>query len=285
MRRNLGVLGSTAFILSAALLTGVVMSGCGGNSSSSSTTVVTRPSSSTTQTTTESSTTPAIPSAANGLAAYFAAATDLDQRLKAAAAAANGDIGTNEITISQPIIDAINAADPSVAAREIPAGLPPGVLLPVLTVQSDLTSRFYAFRGFVNAGPGAIPRVNSAPGSMSAADYLLTCLGKGNQAARLFPADMATARTLASKAPPLGPIDPSSQAAADLAIWLHEISGENSGCMNCGGYRVTALAPITWHAVAPLTPGGDPWDGDIDGGLFTAHYTAGQGWTVQTNAC
>lgn len=285
MRRNLGVLGSTAFMLSAALLTGVGMSGCGSKSSSSSTTMVSRPSSSTTQVSTESSTTAAIRSAANDLAAYFTVATELDQRLKVAAAAANGAIGTNEITVSQSMIGAINAADPSVAAREIPAGLPPGVLLPVLTVQSDLTSRFYAFRGFVNAGPGVIPQVNPTPGSMSAADYLLTCLGNGNQAARLFPADMATAQTAASKAPPLGPIDPSSQTAADLAIWLHDTSGENSGCMNCGGYRVTALAPITWYQVAPLTPGGNPWDGDIGGGLFTAHYTVGQGWTVQTNAC
>ena len=281
MRRNLGVLGGTAFMLSAALLTGAVMCGCGSKSSSSSTTVVSRPSSSTTQTTTEST----IPSAANDLAAYFTAATELDLRLKAAAASANGAIRTNEITISQSTIDTINAADPSAATREIPLGLPPSVLLPVVTVQSDLTSRFYAFRGFVNADPGVIPRVNPTPGSMSAADYLLTCLGNGNQAARLFPADMAAARTAASKAPALVPIDPSSQAAADLAIWLHDISGENSGCMNCGGYRVTALAPITWHQVAPLTPGGNPWDGDIGGGLFTAHYTVGQGWTVQTNAC
>ena len=285
MRRNLGVLGGTSFLLSAALLTGVVLSGCGSKSGSSSTTTVTRPSSSTTRTTTESSTTGTIPTAANDLAAYFAAATDLDQRLKVAAAAANGAIGTNEITISQSTIDAINAADPSAAAREIPAGLPPGVLLPVLTVQSDLTSRFYAFRGFVNANPGVMPRVNPAPGSLSAADYLLTCLGNGSQAASSFPGDMAAARTAASKAPPLVPIDPSSQAAADLAIWLHDVSGHNSGCMNCGGYRVTALAPISWHQVAPLTPGGNSWDGDIGGLLFTAHYTAGQGWTVQTNAC
>jgi hypothetical protein len=55
--------------------------------------------------------------------------------------------------------------------------------------------------------------------------------------------------------------------------------------MECGGSRFTALLPITWHPVAPLTPGGNGWDGDIAGGLFTAHYTPGQGWTVQFNAC
>lgn len=284
MRRDLGVLGGTAFILSACLLTGAVMSGCGSKSSSSSTTAVSRPSPSTTRTTTEPTTT-TIPSAANDLAAYFAAATALDQRLKAAAAAANGAIGTKEITISQSTIDAINAANPSGAAHEIPAGLPPDVLLPVLTVQSDLVSRFYAFRGFSVAQLGTIPRVNPTPGSMSAADYLLTCLGSAAEAASSFPADMAAARIAASKAPPLVPVDPSSQSAADLAIWLQLILGENSGCMSCGGFRATELAPITWHQVAPLTLGGNPWDGDIGGLLFTAHYSAGQGWTVQLNAC
>jgi thioredoxin 2 len=47
----------------------------------------------------------------------------------------------------------------------------------------------------------------------------------------------------------------------------------------CGPCRM--VAPV----VAPLTPGGAPWDGDIGGLLFVAHYTAGQGWTVQLNAC
>jgi len=271
-------------MLSGCLLVGAVMGGCGSTSSSSSTTAVSRPSPSTTRTRTPVTTT-TVPSAANDLAAYFAAATNLDQRLKVAAAAANGAIGTNEITISQSTIDVIKAADPSAASHEIPAGLPPDVLLPVLTVQSDLVSRFYAFRGFMNAEPGIIPRANPTPGSLSPADYLMTCLGNGSNTASLFPADMAAARTEASKAPPLVPVDPSSQAAADLAIWLYNISGENSGCMECGGYRVTTLAPITWHQVSPLTPGGNSWDGDIGGLLFTAHYTVGQGWTVQTNAC
>jgi len=284
MRRNRGVLGDTVFVVSAALLAGAVLSGCAGRSSSSSTTAVSQPNPSSTRTTTQPKTTTA-PSALNDLAAYFAAATKVDERLKAAAVAANGAIGTKEIKISQSTLDAINAADPSAAGHEIPTGLPPDVLLPVLTVQSDLVSRFYAFRGFVDADPGVIPRVNPTPGSLSAADYLLICLGSGSKAASSFPADVAAARTAGSKAPPLVPIDPSSQAAADLAIWLHNISGQNSGCGNCGGYRVTALEPITWHQVAPLTPGGNPWDGDVGGLLFTAHYTAGQGWTVQTNAC
>ena len=155
----------------------------------------------------------------------------------------------------------------------------------MLTVQSDLESRYYAFRGFVEAEPGVIPRANPTPGYMSAADYLLICLGSGSEAANSFPADLAAARIAASKAPPLVTVDPSSQAAADLAIWLQLILGENSGCDSCGGFRATALAPISWHPVAPLTPGGSSWDGDIGGLLFAAQYTTGQGWTVQLNAC
>src|SRR5664280_1113689 len=191
MRRDLGVLGGTAFILSACLLTGAVTSGCGSKSSSSSTTAVSQPSPSTTRTTTESSTVTTAPSAANDLAAYFAAAL----RRWSKAVAANGAIGTNEITISQSTIDAVKAADPSAAAREIPAGLPPDVLLPVLTVQSDLVSRFYAFRGFSAAQLATIPRVNPMPGSLSSHDYLLTCLVSGAEAA------MRAGNELAASAP------------------------------------------------------------------------------------
>lgn len=287
MRQRLRLLSGigTTVMLSGCLLLGVAMSGCSSSRSSSpSTTTTSRPTSSTTRTTTQPTTTTG-PSAANDLAAYFAAAMELDQRLKAAAAAANGSIGTDEITISQSTINAIKAAEPSAAAHEIPAGLSSDVLLPALTVQSDLESRYYAFRGFLEAEPGVIPRANPTPGSMSAADYLLTCLGSGSEAAKTFPADLAAARIAASKAPPLVTVDPSSQAAADLAIWLQLILGQNSGCDSCGGFRATALARISWHPVAPLTPGGSSWDGDIGGLLFAAQYTTSQGWTVQLNAC
>ncbi|HUY22040.1 MAG TPA: hypothetical protein VMV22_06840 [Acidimicrobiales bacterium] len=226
------------------------------------------------------------PSALDDLTAFFTAATDIDQKLKAAATDANRAIGTTEITISQSTLDAIAAADPTPTAQDIPAGLPPDVLLPVLTVQSDLVSRYYAFRGFVEARPGTtIPRANPMPGSLSAADYLLTCLGSGSTAAGSFSADMAAARIAASHAQPVAPVDPGSQAAADLAIWLRHILEANSGCGECGGSRFIALLPITWHHVAPLAPGSGAWDGDIGGLLFAARYTQAQGWTVQLNAC
>jgi hypothetical protein len=182
-----------------------------GSTSSTSTTSTTRP-----------------PSALDDLTAFTTAASDIDQKLKAAAVDANGAIGTTQITISQSTLNAIAAADPTLAAQDIPAGLSPNVMLPVLTVQSDLVSRYWAFRGFVQAQPGTIPRANPLPGTLSAADYLLLCLGSGSKAAGSFSADVAGARTAASQTPPVVPVDPSSRAAADLAIWLHYIIGSNS---------------------------------------------------------
>ena len=236
-------------------------------------------------TSTRASSTTRPPSALDDLTAFFSTATALDQKLRSAAVDANGSIGTTQITISQATLDAIAAADPTAAARDIPAGLPPSVMLRVLTVQSDLVSRYYSFRGFVQASPGTIPRTNSTPGSMSAADYLVTCLGSGSKAASSFSDDLAAARLAASRAAPATSVEANSQTAADLAIWLHHILEANSGCDECGGSRMTTLPPITWHHVAPLTPGGNAWDGDIAGLLFTAQYTPSQGWTIQFNAC
>jgi hypothetical protein len=225
------------------------------------------------------------PSALDDLAGFFTAAADIDQSLKAAAVDANGAIGTTQITITQQTLDTIAAADPTPVAADIPAGLPPEVVLRVLTVQSDLVARYYAFRGFVESQPGTIPRTNPTPGSLSAADYLLTCLGSGSKAASSYAADVAAAQKAASDALPVMPVGPSSQAAADLAIWLHQIIEANPGCESCGGSRLSFLPQITWHHVAPLTPGGNAWDGDIAGLLFTAQYTPDQGWAVQFNAC
>jgi len=186
-----------------------------------------------------SSTRPA--SALDDLTVYFAAAAGIDQDLKAAASVANGAIGTTQITITQRTLDTIAAADPTPVAGDIPAGLPSEVLLRVLTVQSDLVSRYFAFRGFVQNQPGTIPRTNPTPGSMSAADYLMTCLGNGSNAASSYAADVAVAQKAASDAPPVTPVGPSSTAAGDFAIWLHDIVEANSGCGSCGGFRLTSL--------------------------------------------
>ncbi len=223
--------------------------------------------------------------ALDDLTGFFAVAAGIDQNLKVASVDADGAIGTTQITITRQTLDTIATGDPTSVANDIPAGLPSEVLLPVLTVQSDLVSRDYAFRGFVEAQPGTIPRTNPTSGSVSAADYLLTCLGNGGNAASTYPADVAVARKAALDAPWVTPVSPSTQEAADLAIWLHDIVEANSGCESCGGFRLTSLPKVTWHHVAPLAAGGNAWDGDIAGLLFAAQYTPGQGWSVQFNAC
>jgi len=291
MGHRLRTPGVVGVMVSASLAAGVALGACGGGRSSATapsagpTAAPTSPFASGTTITPPTSP----PSAAADLAAYFSAAADLDRRLKVAAAAANGAIGAGAISISRSTLDAIAAADPSPAARRIPAGLAPDVLLPVLKVQNDLVSRFYAFRGFVVPAaatvPGTIPRTAPEPGSLSDADYLLRCLGSGAPAAASFPADLAAARAAAGHSPPVAAVDPSSRAAAELAIRLQVILGVNSGCMSCGGGRITGLEPITWHHVAPLTPEGRSWEGHFGGLLFTAQYSAGHGWTVTLNAC
>lgn len=238
---------------------------------------------STTQTSTTQTTTRK--SSAADLAAYFTAAVNLDRRLKAAALAVNGASGTTQITFSKSTLDAIASANPSEATREIPAGLTAHVLLLVLTVQSDLVSRYYAFRGFDLA---AATNAGSISRSGSAAEYLLSCLGDGSHAANSFVADLAAAEAAAARAPALARVGPRSRAAADLAVWLRSVLEDNAGCMSCGGARLTALLPITWHYVSPLYPGGNAWDGSLGGShglLFAAHYTASEGWSVQLNAC
>ena len=279
--------GAAGVLLSGCPLVGAVaLSGGGGRSAGPAASSASSSSSATPSTATPSTATPPTvgPSAADDLSAYFDAAASIDQRLKAAAVAANGAVGTTVITTTQATLDAIAAADPTPAANVIPAGLSPVVMRAVLTVQSDLVSRFYAFRWFGLAG-GEPGRTETVPLSDVRARDILSCLGNGSPAASSFPADLAAARTAASRAPPLVAIDPSSQVAADLAIWLQAILEANEGCASCGGWRLTVLEPITWHQVGPLYPGGNPWDGDMGGILFTARYTAGQGWTIRFNAC
>ena len=280
MRWRHGSTGVVAMMVSGCLGAGVLMTGCGGGSTSPSSTVVPRPTTSTTQTTPASTTSTTGPSAANDLAAYFASASAVDESLKAAAAAANGAIGTEQITVNQATIDAINAANPSAAATMIPPGLPLDVLQRVVLVQSDLFARFYAFRGFGMAvtQPGQTELV---PVSDRRATYTLDCLKNGSTPARSFAADLAAARAVAAQAPPVPANDPSSRAAADLAVRLKYVELANSGCMNCGGTRFTALK-VTWH---PIDMGGELWDGDVDTIPFSAHFTAGSSWAVQIGAC
>ena len=226
------------------------------------------------------------PSAQDDLAAYFTAAQTVDTRLRAAAAVVNGDIGKTQLTVNRSTTDAIAAADPTGAAQAIPAGPTPDLLLPVMLVQSDLMSRFYALRGFERAINGTSGTV--VPLSDQLAQDALSCLGNGTQAAASFAADLAVARATAAKAPPVTVAAPDSRTAADLAVLLQNLVGRNSGCMSCGGERETSLPTITWYATR--MPAGfhghpGPVDGNVNGVDFLANYTLGTGWDIQAYAC
>jgi len=243
-------------------------------------------SSSTTTTISSTTTSSRPPSALDNLTTYFAAAEGVDRRLKAAAIVVNGDIGATQLTVDQSTTDAISTADPTAAGHAIPAGITPDLLLPVMRVQSDLMSRFYALRGFERANLGTGGTV--VPLSDQSAQEAMSCLGNGTQAAASFSADLAAARAVAAKAPPVTVAAPDSRAAADLAVLLRNLVGRNSGCMSCGGERETSLPTITWYATR--MPAGfhghpAPVDGNINGIDFLANYTLGTGWDIQAYAC
>jgi hypothetical protein len=287
MRRYLATPPVRAIAMIGTLILGAAVSGCASGSSKSSSTVPssTTPSSTIPSTTIAAITTPttSAPSAVDDLTGYFAAAANDDHLLKMAAEAVNAAIGKTQITIEQSTLDAIEAANPSPAAKEIPGGLTEGVLLPVLTVQSDLVSRYFSLRGL---------RINLAfsgrPGTFPITDpqvrNALGCLGEGATAAASFATDVATARTAAVGAPRLVAVDPASRAAAELAVRLAHMVGSNSGGLGCGGSRVTSLVPITWNNTPPVKGDTASWDGAVKGVAFTSTYKAGQGWTVQIYA-
>ena len=175
---------------------------------------------------------------------------------------------------------------PDRSGQAIPAGPTPDLLLPVMLVQSDLMSRFYALRGFERAINGTSGTV--VPLSDQLAQDALSCLGNGTQAAASFAADLAVARATAAKAPPVTVAAPDSRTAADLSVLLQNLVGRNSGCMSCGGERETSLPTITWYATR--MPAGfhghpGPVDGNVNGVDFLANYTLGTGWDVQAYAC
>jgi hypothetical protein len=284
---DLSIRRTRALALIGALALAVALGGCGGSSSKSSSTVPTSTTAAVATTTTASATTTttttSAPSAADDLADYFAAATATDRLLRTGAAAVNGAIGKTQICVEQSTLDAIAAADPTAAAMKIPPGLAPSLLVPVLTVQSDLVSRYYSLRGLrIYLAPDGKP--HAVPISDPQVHYALGCLGEGGPAAAAFSTDLARARTAAAGAPPVVAADPASRAAAELAVQLAHNVESNSGSLGCGGKRLTSLVPVTWHHTPPAQGETASWDGDVAGVAFDATYKAGQGWTVLFHA-
>jgi hypothetical protein len=199
--------------------------------------------------------------------------------LRAAAALINGGITSTAIKVDQPVVDAVNAADPQPAARAIPAGLPDPLLRAVLVVYSDLSSRRAAFN---RAGHLQVLWSTSDEGRQ-----FLLCLSKGAQAAAHFAEDRDAAERLAAATPAIAVAPPGSHAAGNVAVLQEWIALANNGCASCGGSRLTEpLPPIVWERhTDSSTPGTSVADGRVGPINFNATYEPMAGWNVQLWAC
>jgi len=254
-----------------------VAAGCGGAAtgttpapSTSSPAPATQPSSTSMATTTVEP-----PSATRDLAAYLRAAARVDTRLRAAAVLINADIGPGGADFGPATVDAVKAADPTSAGRLIPAGLNGKLLHAVILVQSDLVSRWYAFRPVLEPSTGVASQDR---------ERLHDCLANGAPAAARFAADLAAARATAAASPPARRVAPSSHAAAKVPLQLAFMTTANGGCESCGGQLAVTLPTIDWHHHR-AAEGMPSFDGTIGGILFRARYHTGAGWHVLLNAC
>lgn len=214
------------------------------------------------------------PTAAADLAMFFAAADAADARIRAAAAAINRDIGPTTAHVRRSTRNLILASSPRPAAQAIPAGMTPDLQRAVLLIHSELVARAAAFNG--------VDTTQTLPLTDPDTVRMLGAFRAGSVIAHHYPADLATARALAQASPPIGTVSPNSRQAAELALQIAVINGENNGCANAGGYVYTAPRPVRWKTT--VTDYGR-FDGTIGGIMFAAAYTAANGWNVELNAC
>jgi hypothetical protein len=214
------------------------------------------------------------PTAAADLAAFFAAADVADARIRAAAAAINRDIGPTTAHVRRSSRTLILASSPRPAAKAIPAGMPPDLQRAVLLVHSELVARAAAFNG--------VDTTQTLPLTDPDSVRMLSAFRVGSVIAHRYPADLATARALAQASPPIRTVSPDSRQAAELALQIAIINGENNGCASSGGYLYTAPRPIRWKTI--VTDYGR-FDGTIGGIMFATTYAAANGWNVELNAC
>lgn len=202
------------------------------------------------------------PSAADALQPFFAAATTMDEQLRAAATAINGT-GPRWEAVTQEVADRVNAAELEPVAQAIPAGLPRDLLLAVMRVYTDLSSRRAAMQSFALAGPFGVSPIDP-----------LAELANGHAAAERFDGDLVAARALAASLPPVTVAPPDSKAAAELLMVLEVVRLGNFGCNARGGGVMDELPTVVWFS--------DTY-GAIEG---TVHATLIDGqWVVEQEVC
>lgn len=226
----------------------------------SSTTVTTTAPSSTaapTSTTTAAAPTSSLPTAADSLATFFAAAVALDDQIADTAALFNSQWDPATATVGPETRAAIDALDPMALVPLVPGGLSPDLEVAVLAVFADLDSRVAALDG------GA-----RYPGDNT---FALDCLGRGGESADRFDNDLEIARALALLEPPSA-APPDSPDAGAVAVRMTAIHSMDWGCDSCGGVAYTTEFPVDWAGRTVL------------GVEFEATYTA-TGWDVLILAC
>lgn len=211
------------------------------------------------------------PSAADQLAGFFSAAGALDSQLRQAAALVNGGVGKTSMSFPPATQAVVSALSTKEVARAIPAGLPAELLRQTLLVYSGLESRTTSLRGVPMFGDESPLKLSSQDGK-----YVYGCLRNGAPAAARFTADLAALRAAALAAQPIALAAPDSRAAAELALRVQAINLHNSGCMECGGFVATTLAPVVWTSRS---------GGTVNGIQFQVIYHAGTGWEARIWAC
>jgi hypothetical protein len=217
------------------------------------------------------------PTAADSLAAFFAAARADDARIRAAARAVNREIGPTSVQFSRATLKTVMASVPDRTARAIPAGMDADLLRATMIVYADLATRSSA----LNPGLDFIGIDQSTPRTDRDVVVFLDGLRRGSLIARAYPTDVAAARALAATRPPLVPARLDSSAAAELAIRIAHIKGANS-CDSGNPPVLRYLVPVVWKTT--VTPHGRH-DGSFGGIVFHVTYAAGSGWTVGFDAC
>ena len=210
-------------------------------------------------TTTTTTTAPAGPTAADTLAAFFAAAEDLNRRIRDAAAVFNAGFDEGAATIDPGVGPVIDALDATPLRALIPGGMSSDLEEAVLAVFADLDSRISALAGGVRFTEG---------GNV---EWALDCLSLGGSSFDRYATDLARARELAVREPP-PTATPDSEPAGIVAARLEAIQSMNWGCDSCGGVQYEEPFSVDWLGRT------------IMGIEFDAFYT-GSGWDILIYAC
>jgi hypothetical protein len=215
-------------------------------------------------------------SAYDGLRKFDTRARAMDAQLRAAARAINAS-GPPWETVTTGVSRAVTAANASVVADAIPAGLPKSLQRQTFLVYSDLVSRRDAMSDFATTGPLDLGYSDDKTNQRKA----LRDLGNGAGAAADFAGDLSRLETMAKALPPVTPARATSRAAAETQLLVQVVNAANGGCATHGGHRLTAVPSFAWNARGT---GGQLRFADGGTAAFQATPTSG-GWKVALLVC